>query len=522
MKSLKVTRESLMRTSRFRHSFWLILCFFCSMAVGLASTWYQMQKTLLHELRDSLHQATSSVDITLFHGQLAAEAATPWLGKPCDDNVLTKIRTLVATIPDVRTVNLVEGNEIYCTSVFGGRNFIINTADYTNGKLLLLNSNTITPSRSLIVYRNRVQNGNSVLAGIDGYYLYNILHLLENDTSFYLIVGNRAMTSEGVVTDIPKLKNPQSLGSEHYNYTIVADKAFIYQFTTFIRHEKNTLAVIFLFSVLITLLFSRYLLYLNTIESRLRTAIRKKQIVPWIQPIVSASYGHLIGGEVLLRWNHPKLGVIPPDRFITVAEQNGMISRITRDCFSDVAEELTKWEGTHEVPFIICFNVSAGNFENDEIVTLCQSFNSRLSTHNFRIVLEITERDYIEQSTMTIQIINQLKQENVQISLDDFGTGNANYSYLSLFKPDYLKIDKMFTSGIKNNELSSMVVENIIALASKVHCSVIAEGIEDNEQKNILLSMGVPLFQGYLFSRPVQFSDFLSRMKNAEPNRQNK
>ncbi len=520
MKGLKVTSEILMRTSKFSQSVWLILCFLCSMAMGVASTWYQMQMTLLHELRDRLHQATSNVDITLFHGQLAANAATPLLGKGCDDNVLTEIRTLVATIPDVRTVNLVEGNEIYCTSVFGGRNFRINTADYTNGKLLLLNSNTMTPSRSLIIYRNPVQNGNSVLAGIDGYYLYNILYLLENETPLYLIVGNKAMSAQGMVTDIPKLKEPQSLGSEHYNYTVVADKAFIYQFATFIRHEKSTLAVIFLFSVLITLLFSRYLMYLNTIESRLKTAIRKKQIIPWIQPIVSASYGHLVGGEVLLRWNHPQLGFIPPDRFIAAAEQNGMINRITRDCFSYVAEELEKWTFTHEAPFIICFNVSAGNFENDEIVTLCKSFYSRLSTHNFRIVLEITERDYIAQSPLTIQIINQLKQENVQISLDDFGTGNANYSYLSLFKPDYLKIDKMFTLGIKNNELSSMVVENIVTLASKVHCSVIAEGIEDNEQRHILFSMGVPLFQGYLFSRPLQFSDFLSFMKTSRPNQQ--
>ncbi|MBO4154602.1 cyclic diguanylate phosphodiesterase (plasmid) [Enterobacter kobei] len=505
-----------MLISRLRQSFWLVICFLCTLSTGLAATWLQTQRSLLHELRDSLNHAIVSIDNTLYHGEMAAKSAIQWLGDPCDDTVLTGIRTLVATIPDVRTVNLVKGNEIYCTSVFGGRNFIINAEEYTNGKLLLLKSNTMTPSRSLIVYRSAVQNGNSALAGIDGYYLYNILHLLENDTPLYLMVGNRAMNPQGVVTDIPKLKKPLSLRSENYDYTVIADTAFIYQLPIFIRHEKNMLALIFIFSFFITFLFSRYLIYLNTIESLLKVAIRKKQITPWIQPIVSASSGKFIGGEILLRWNHPQLGFIPPDRFIPAAEQNGLINRITRDCFSDVAKALEKWVYKNEVPLIICFNVSAGNFENDEIVTLCQSFNSRVSKDSFRIALEITERDYILHSPTTINIINKLKQENVQIALDDFGTGNANYSYLSLFKPDYIKIDKFFTSGIKNNVLSSVVIESIISLAIKIDCSVIAEGIEDNVQKDILLRMGVPLFQGYYFSRPVQISDFLSLMRSSE------
>lgn len=512
--SRKVDSEALMNFCKLRHYLRIALCLLCLITVGFTTTWIEMKRSLLYQLQESLQQAIASIDITLNHGQVAAEAASQWLGKSCDDNVLTAIRTLVATIPDVRTLNLVKGNDIYCTSVFGGKNFKINTSEYINGKLLLLNNNAITPSRSLIVYRYHVRSGNSVLAGIDGYYLYNILRLLQNETEFYLIVGNKAMTPQGFVTVLPHLDNYLSFKSNHYDYQVVANKDFIYRMTTFIRHEKTIIAMVFIFSLSITFLFSRYLMYQNTMESLLRNAIKKKQIVPWIQPIVSAKSGCLIGGEVLLRWHHPVHGFIPPDVFIAAAEQNGMIKRITRDCFSDVTEQLVQSDVKNDNSLIICFNVSADNFVDEEIVTLCQTFNDKVSKYGFCVALEITERDSIEKTMQTLNIIEQLKKSEVKISLDDFGTGNANYNYLSIFTPDYIKIDKIFTSNIQENNLSLLIVKNILNLANSVGCDIIAEGVETKEQQKILSMMGVAFFQGYYFSRPIPVSEFIEMTIN--------
>lgn len=501
-----------------RRNFFIALCFVGTLTLGLAITFYQMQRTLVHELRENLHHAMNSIDIVLSHGKTAANEANQWIGKTCDSEVLTGLRTLVATIPDVRTVNLVSGDEIYCTSVFGGKNFRINAHEYTNGKLLLLNGNKITPTRSLIVYRNAKDSDNSILVGIDGYYLYNILQLVGKGYGLYIKVGDKVMTEHGIVISLPVLSETLTLSSSAFDYTLIADSGHVSNLWTFLKYEKATITMVVLFALLTTFLFSRYLLYLYTIEYRLKKAIKHKQLTPWIQPIVSAQTGEIIGGEVLLRWNHPCLGFVPPDTFIAIAEQNGMIDLITRNCFLDVVTELERLREKPVTSLIICFNVSANTFDNEEIVLLCHKFNSRINSDFFRPVLEVTERDDIISASQTLKTIHKLKNAHIELSLDDFGTGNANYNYISIFSPNYIKIDKIFTADIDYNKIHVLVVESIIALANKLGCYVVAEGIEREEQANLLKEMGVHFFQGYLFFKPVPVNEFIQLISSKKTN----
>ena len=264
--------------------------------------------------------------------------------------------------------------------------------------------------------------------------------------------------------------------------------------------------------MLLTFLFRNYLRYRNTIEYQLRKAIELKQLKPYIQPIINNDSGAVIGGEVLVRWEHPKQGFIAPDKFISVAEQTGLIKDVTAICFAEVIRQLRLHQSVIPGGLFICFNTSSVNFQDDEIVTLCQTFIQQMKEAQVRLVLEITERESIENTRQTSAVTDKLRRIGVQFSLDDFGTGYANYSYIQQFNPEIIKIDKVFTLNIVTNTASALVVKNMVNLARKFHCQIIAEGIEDKEQLAMLKNMGITLYQGYYFSKPVPVDAFIQML----------
>ncbi|HCB1500987.1 TPA: cyclic diguanylate phosphodiesterase [Klebsiella michiganensis] len=498
-----------MKYSSLRRHLWIFLFLISVLSLGTGLCYWQMQKKVDKDIHSRLQQAIASLDVTVSHAEQAANMAEPFMGKNCDENVLTELRTLVATIPDVRTVNFGKNNEIYCTSVFGGRKFQFDRTQYTQGALQLFSGNEITPMHPLMVYSEQDDKGNTVLVGVDGYYLYNILTVLDGDSHLYLKVGDRVMTRKGEVIATPDIKVPVSLKSEQFNFSVIADRAWASGVRAFIRYEQHTLIAIILASLLLTFLFRNYLRYRNTIEYQLRQAIELKQLKPYIQPIVSDEAGRVVGGEVLVRWEHPKLGFIAPDKFISVAEQTGLIKEITAICFAEVIRHFRRQQSVIPKGLFICFNTSSVNFQDDEIVALCQTFIQQLKDLQARLVLEITERESIENTLQTSAVTDRLREMGVQFSLDDFGTGHANYNYIQQFNPEIIKIDKVFTFNIVTNTASALVVKNMVNLAKKFNCQVIAEGVEDKDQLGVLKEMGIAIYQGYYFSKPVPINEYI-------------
>lgn len=498
----------------------LLLAFFLLiMVLGTALSYLQMQHSLDDDIHSRLKQAVASLDTTLSHAEQAADRAKGYLGESCSDDVLTGIRTIVATVPDVRTVSMAKHNEIYCTSVFGGKTFSLNQADYPDGSLILMGGNQITPSKSLIVYTLQDRSGNSVLIGIDGYYLYNVLRVLDGNSHLNLKVGNLYLDRSGQVSGSLETGSPVELKSGLFRYSIIADRMGGERASTIIHYERNLLIATLVVSLLLTWLFRNYLRYRGTLEFMLRDGIKHKQLKPFIQPIVEGEYGRIVGGEVLVRWEHPTLGFIPPDKFIPVAEQTGLIKDVTAICFNEVIRQLYDRQSTLPERLFICFNASAANFKDDEIVGLCTRFQSRLKEVKTRVVLEITERESIDNTRQTDAVTEKLRQLGVQFSLDDFGTGHANYSYLQQFQPEFIKVDKVFTSNVGTNEASALVVKNMVNLARKFNCHIIAEGVEDSNQLQVLKALGIEIFQGYYFSRPVPVSDYIRALEPVSDNK---
>lgn len=449
-----------------------------------------------------------SVEHILRNAKNAADKGDVYAGTVCTDEVLSDLRSYVATIPEVRSINLAKENKIYCTTVYGSKSFSVDEREYIHGRLLLLSGNELTPYRSLIVYRAVGDNGNSVLAGVDGYYLYNVLKQIDSQSIFYIKVGDKYMTKDGAVILSPVTETILSQDSLFFPFSVIADTSQIYTLKDFLQYSWDTIVIIVVFSVLICFLVSRYMLYRTTLDARLNKAIKHEDIYPWIQPIYCAKHETIVGGEVLLRWFETDNGFIPPDVFIRLAEENGTLIDLTRACFQNTARELKIIDTVTPPPLILCFNITASYFRNSEILSLCDDFLREISPNCFQIVLEVTERDTITETMQTREIIRSLKERHIKLSLDDFGTGNANYSYIKLFSPDYLKIDKMFTLGIETDRVSQFVVASIIDLARKLGCDVIAEGVETEAQKEILREMGVTHFQGYYYSKPMPFQEF--------------
>ncbi|MDP5163528.1 cyclic diguanylate phosphodiesterase [Enterobacter ludwigii] len=495
----------------------LLIVFLVSCGSGLAFSYWKNQSMLERQIQGQLKQAVRSVEAILGHAHSAAEKGAMYAGKTCTDVILSDLRAYVAAIPDVRSINLAKENQIYCTTVYGSRLFTVDDREYTRGRLLLLNGNELTPYRSLIVYRAVGKKGNSVLAGVDGYYLYSILKLIDSQSNFYIKVGDKYMTRDGAVIPSPATETILSQGSLQFPFSVIADTSQIYTLKTFLQYSWDTIVIVIVFSLLTCFLASRYLLYRKTLEARLHKAIKHEEISPWIQPVYDAEDETIAGGEILLRWFEPGNGFIPPDVFIRLAEENGTIQELTRACFQNTARELKSINTAGNEPLMVCFNVTACHFRNSDILSLCDDFVREMTPECFRIVLEVTEREIVTGTLQTQEIIRSLKERRIALSLDDFGTGNANYSYIKLFSPDYLKIDKMFTSGIESDTVSQFVVASIIDLARKLGCDVIAEGVETLPQKEMLRAMGVTHFQGYYFSKPVPLHEFKTMLTSAVP-----
>jgi EAL domain-containing protein (putative c-di-GMP-specific phosphodiesterase class I) len=239
------------------------------------------------------------------------------------------------------------------------------------------------------------------------------------------------------------------------------------------------------------------------LESDLRQAIEQKEFCVYYQPIVSLQTGRLAGFEALVRWNHPRRGLVSPADFIPVAEETGLIVPIGEWVLNEACARVRQWQidSPSHRSLSLSVNLSARQVAQPDLLNRIKEAldHSKLNPHCLK--LEITESVVMENAEAAAQMFKQLRSLGVQLSIDDFGTGYSSLSYLHRFPLNYLKIDRSFVTRLTTDD--NAIVRTISTLARNLGMEVIAEGIETEEQFQQLKMLGCEYGQGYLFSRPV-------------------
>lgn len=240
-------------------------------------------------------------------------------------------------------------------------------------------------------------------------------------------------------------------------------------------------------------------------ENDLRHAIDRNELAMHYQPLVALTDGTLLGFEALLRWQHSELGQIPPNKFIPIAEESGLIIPLTRWILEETATQIARWQkiAPSTQNLLVSVNVSGKHLSKDEIVDDVENalHISKISAATLK--LEITESAAMENAEHTISVLNRLKNLGVQISIDDFGTGYSSFSYLHRLPFDTLKIDRSFVYNVGENGENSEILQSIISLAKNLKKKVIAEGIETEAQLALLQNLRCDYGQGYVLARPM-------------------
>ncbi len=246
------------------------------------------------------------------------------------------------------------------------------------------------------------------------------------------------------------------------------------------------------------------------LETFLRRSIEKDEIFLNYQPQVEIDTGRLVGVEALVRWNHPELGLIPPIRFIPLAEDTGFINQLGKWVLHEACRQMVRWQeaGLH-VPKI-AVNLSAKQFERGSIVNMVADILHDTGLEPQRLQLEVTE-SVIMNTGDAMVFINDLHSIGVALAIDDFGTGYSSLAYLKQLPVQTLKIDRSFIKDISTDVNDEAIAIAIIQLGKSMNLSVIAEGVETEEQAAFLLRHGCNLAQGYFYSRPLLADDILTR-----------
>jgi EAL domain-containing protein (putative c-di-GMP-specific phosphodiesterase class I) len=243
------------------------------------------------------------------------------------------------------------------------------------------------------------------------------------------------------------------------------------------------------------------------LEEEVRLGIRENQFCLWYQPQVDG--GRIVGAEALLRWNHPRRGVLGPIEFIPLAEETGLIVPLGRRVIEQACIQAAAWAGVPgSAPIPIAINVSAVQFRQSDFVSHILETLKATGADAANLKLEITESMLVDNLEETVAIMKTLKTHGLRFSLDDFGTGYSSLAYLKRLPLDQLKIDRSFVRDIMVNATNGALAQAIISLARALGLVVIAEGVETDEQRAHLSRLGCDCYQGFLFSKAVPAADF--------------
>jgi diguanylate cyclase (GGDEF)-like protein len=251
-----------------------------------------------------------------------------------------------------------------------------------------------------------------------------------------------------------------------------------------------------------------------SLESGLRSALAKEQFLLMYQPQMDIATGRITGLEALLRWKHPDLGLVPPDKFIRIAENSGLIVPIGEWVLRTACSQARKWQDEGLPRVTIAVNVSAVQFRQKDFCALIRTVLHETGLAPQYLELELTESLLLANADVMLSVVQELKAMGVTLAIDDFGTGYSSFKYLRQFQVSKLKIDRLFIRDVVVNPDDAAITSAIISMAKSLRLKVIAEGVEHETQLSFLRAHHCDEIQGYYFSKPLAVDDVAGKLRS--------
>ena len=248
-------------------------------------------------------------------------------------------------------------------------------------------------------------------------------------------------------------------------------------------------------------------------ENSMRQALENEEFVVYYQLQIDTKSEKIVGMEALIRWNHPTMGLIFPDKFIPLAEETGLIISIDRWVMQKAMQQMAIWNQNFHKSKFVSLNLSIKQLEQKDFIDFLRDTLNKTNCPPSCVELEITESQIMRDTKKAITILNRIKELGISISIDDFGTGYSSLSYLKKFPISKIKIDQSFVRDIPNDEDDIALVKAIIAIAQNLNLSTIAEGVETDEQREFMLKHDCDKIQGYFYSKPICAKDMQELLK---------
>jgi diguanylate cyclase (GGDEF)-like protein/PAS domain S-box-containing protein len=257
-----------------------------------------------------------------------------------------------------------------------------------------------------------------------------------------------------------------------------------------------------------------------TLENSLRLALDRNELFLVYQPQMDMATGKIVGLEALLRWQHPELGLVPPDRFIRIAENSGLIMPIGEWVLRTACSQTRKWQDEGHPAVSVAVNVSAVQFRQEDFCNLIRKVLHETGLAPQYLELELTESLLLANADVTLSVLQELKAMGLTLAIDDFGTGYSSFSYLRQFRVSKLKIDRSFVRDVAVNPDDAAITSGIISMAKSLNLKVIAEGVETEAQMSFLRAHQCDEIQGYYFSKPLPVDKVADKLRSndSDPN----
>ncbi|WP_169719602.1 bifunctional diguanylate cyclase/phosphodiesterase [Psychromonas aquimarina] len=248
-------------------------------------------------------------------------------------------------------------------------------------------------------------------------------------------------------------------------------------------------------------------------ESSLRSAVSKEEFIVYYQPQVDARNEKLVGMEALVRWMHPVMGMVSPAKFMTLAEETGLIIELDQWTMRKAMRQLVAWHETGLNPGVLALNLAMKQLQKDDFIEMLSNMLKDTNCKAEWLALEVTEGQIMINPENAILVLKQISAMGIELAIDDFGTGYSSLSYLKRLPINKLKIDQSFVRGLPEDEDDAAITMSVISLAKNLHLDVIAEGVESVKQVNFLADNGCFNIQGYYYGKPMPAPDMTEYLK---------